>query len=133
MAKIDTYFKKLPNDVVQIGVGAAAGAAAMTIAEQVVAKRIRAGVTAWRAKVQQLKASGNIAEADKLAATPPMGAGKLSATTIKDLVVLGTGIAIKAAAPKNTYTEYATDGIIFFAVADLITRKIATVSYSSEF
>lgn len=133
MAKIDTYFKKLPNDVVQIGVGAAAGAAAMTIAEQVVAKRIRAGVTAWRAKVQQLKAAGNIAEADKLAATPPIGAGKLSATTIKDLVVLGTGIAIKAAAPKNTYTEYATDGIIFFAVADLITRKIATVSYSSEF
>ena len=133
MAKIDTYFKKLPNDVVQIGVGAAAGAAAMTIAEQVVAKRIRAGVTAWRAKVQQLKAAGNTAEADKLAATPPMGAGKLSATTIKDLVVLGTGIAIKAAAPKNTYTEYATDGIIFFAVADLITRKIATISYSSEF
>jgi hypothetical protein len=133
MAKIDTYFKKLPNDVVQIGVGAAAGAAAMTIAEQVVAKRIRGGVTAWRAKVQQLKAAGNIAEADKLAATPPIGAGKLSATTIKDLVVLGTGIAIKAAAPKNTYTEYATDGIIFFAVADLITRKIATVSYSSEF
>ena len=62
-----------------------------------------------------------------------MGAGKLSATTIKDLVVLGTGIAIKAAAPKNTYTEYATDGIIFFAVADLVTRKIAAVSYESGF
>lgn len=133
MAKIDTYFKKLPNDVVQIGVGAAAGAAVMTIAEQVVAKQIRNGVVAWRKKIQDLKAQGNTVEADKLSANPPMGAGKLSATTIKDLVVLSTGIAIKAAAPKNTYTEYATDGIIFFALADLITRKIGVASYSSEF
>ena len=105
----------------------------MTIGEQLVAKSIRAGVTAWRKKIGDLKAAGNTAEADKLAANPPLGAGKLSATTVKDLVVLGTGIAIKAAAPKNTYTEYATDGIIFFALADLVTRKIAAVSYESGF
>ena len=53
MAKIDTYFKKLPSDVVQIGVGAAAGAVVMTVAEQVVAKQIRNGVVAWRKKIQQ--------------------------------------------------------------------------------
>lgn len=127
------YLDKLPTDVVQIGVGAAAGAVAMTLGEKLVAEKIRAGVTAWRKKSQDLKAAGKTSEAAANDAKPPIGASGLSATTIKDLAVLGVGILAKAAAPKNTYTEYATDGIIFFAVADLITRKIATISYSSEF
>jgi hypothetical protein len=46
---------------------------------------------------------------------------------------LGAGILAKATAPKNSYTEYATDGVIFFAVADLLTRGIGVVSYKSEF
>jgi hypothetical protein len=124
------FLSKLPEDVVQIGVGAAAGAATMTVAEYVVAQPIRKNITAWRKKIQDLKSAGDTASADALAKKPPLGAGSLSATTIKDLTVLGAGILAKATAPKNTMTEYVTDGIIFFAVADLVTRKIASVSYS---
>jgi hypothetical protein len=126
------FIKKLPNDVVQIGVGAAAGAAAMTAGEFLVAKPIRDNVRAWYKKMQDLKAAGNTAAADALLKTPPFGARNLSATTIKDLTVLGAGILAKVTAPKNTYTEYATDGIIFFALADLFTRKVAAISYSIE-
>jgi len=110
------YLDKLPEDVTQIAVGAAAGAAAMFIGEKLIADPIRKGVTAWRTKVQDLKASG-----------------KISATTAKDLGVLALGILAKAAAPKNTYTEYATDGVIFFAVADLLTRGVGQITYKSEF
>ena len=131
MAK--NFLSKLPSDVQQIGVGAVAGAAAMTVAEYAVAQPIRKGVTAWRKQIGDLKAKGDMAAADALAKKPPMGAGKLSATTIKDLTVLGLGILAKATAPKNTMTEYATDGIIFFAVADLVTRKIGVASFTSEF
>jgi hypothetical protein len=130
MAK--NFLSKLPSDVQQIGVGAVAGAAAMTVAEYAVAQPIRKGVTAWRKQIGDLKAKGDMAAADALAKKPPMGAGALSATTIKDLTVLGLGVAAKAVAPKSTYTEYVTDGIIFFAVADLLTRKIAAVSYQFE-
>lgn len=125
--------KKLPNDVVQIGVGAAAGAAAMTAGEFLVAKPLRANVVAWRKKIQDLKATNDLVAAEALQNKPPLGAGKLSATTIMDLTVLGAGILAKATAPKNSYTEYATDGVIFFAVADLLTRGIGVVSYQSEF
>lgn len=131
MAK--NFLSKLPADVQQIGVGAVAGAAAMTVAEYAVAQPIRKGVTAWRKQIGDLKAKGDMAAADALAKKPPMGAGKLSATTIKDLTVLCLGILAKATAPKNTMTEYATDGIIFFAVADLVTRKIGVASFTSEF
>ena len=131
MAK--NFLSKLPSDVQQIGVGAVAGAAAMTVAEYAVAQPIRKGVTAWRKQIGDLKAKGDMAAADALTKKPPMGAGKLSATTIKDLTVLGLGILAKATAPKNTMTEYATDGIIFFAVADLVTRKIGVASFTSEF
>jgi hypothetical protein len=127
------FIKKLPNDVVQIGVGAAAGAAAMTAGEFLVAKPLRANVVAWRKKIQDLKATNDLVAAEALQNKPPLGAGKLSATTIMDLTVLGAGILAKATAPKNSYTEYATDGIIFFAVADLLTRGIGVVSYQSEF
>jgi hypothetical protein len=127
------FIKKLPNDVVQIGVGAAAGAAAMTAGEFLVAKPLRANVVAWRKKIQDLKASNDLVAAEALQNKPPLGAGKLSATTIMDLTVLGAGILAKATAPKNSYTEYATDGVIFFAVADLLTRGIGVVSYQSEF
>jgi hypothetical protein len=127
------FIKKLPNDVVQIGVGAAAGAAAMTAGEFLVAKPLRANVVAWRKKIQDLKASNDLVAAEALQNKPPLGAGKLSATTIMDLTVLGAGILAKATAPKNSYTEYATDGVIFFAVADLLTRGIGVVSYKSEF
>lgn len=128
-----SYLDKLPQDVTQIGVGAVAGAAAMFIGEKVIADPIRKGVVAWRTKVQDLKAAGKIADADALSKNPPLGAGKISATTAKDLGVLALGILAKAAAPKNTYTEYATDGVIFFAVADLLTRGVGQITYNSEF
>lgn len=123
---------KLPADVTQIAVGAAAGTVAMTAGEILIAQPIRAGIVAWRKKQQDLKSAGKNTEAEELAKKLPLGAGALSATTIKDLTVLGLGIAAKSVAPKNTYTEYVTDGIIFFAVADLLTRKIASVSYQFE-
>lgn len=126
------FIDKLPIDVAQIGVGAAAGAVAMTAGEVLIAQPIRKNVTEWRKKIQDLRAKGESAAADQLSKSVPMGAGSVSATTIKDLTVLGLGIAAKAFAPKNTYTEYATDGVIFFAVADLLTRKIAAVSYSLD-
>ena len=128
-----SYLDKLPQDVTQIGVGAVAGAAAMFIGEKIIADPIRKGVVDWRTKVQDLKAAGKIADADALSKNPPLGAGKISATTAKDLGVLALGILAKAAAPKNTYTEYATDGVIFFAVADLLTRGVGQITYSSEF
>ena len=128
-----SYLNKLPQDVTQIGVGAVAGAAAMFIGEKIIADPIRKGVVAWRTKVQDLKAAGKIADADALSKNPPLGAGKISATTAKDLGVLALGILAKAAAPKNTYTEYATDGVIFFAVADLLTRGVGQITYNSEF
>ena len=128
-----SYLDKLPQDVTQIGVGAVAGAAAMFIGEKIIADPIRKGVVAWRTKVQDLKAAGKIADADALSKNPPLGAGKISATTAKDLGVLALGIVAKAAAPKNTYTEYATDGVIFFAVADLLTRGVGQITYNSEF
>lgn len=127
------YLDKLPEDVTQIGVGAVAGAAAMFIGEKIIADPIRKGVVAWRTKVQDLKAAGKIADADALSKNPPLGAGKISATTAKDLGVLALGILAKAAAPKNTYTEYATDGVIFFAVADLLTRGVGQIAYNAEF
>ena len=128
-----SYLDKLPQDVAQISVGAAAGAAAMFVGEKIIADPIRKGVVAWRTKIQDLKASGKIAEADALTKNPPLGAGKISATTAKDLGVLALGILAKAAAPKNTYTEYATDGVIFFAVADLLTRGVGQIAYNAEF
>lgn len=129
---IDNYLKKLPNDVVQIGVGAVAGAAAMTLGQILITEPIQKGVVAWRRKQQDLKAAGKTAEAEALRLKPPIGATGISATTIKDYAVLGLGILAKATAPKNTYTEYATDGIIFFAVADLVTRKFATITFSKS-
>lgn len=128
-----SYLDKLPQDLTQIGVGAAAGAAAMFIGEKIIADPIRKSVVAWRIKVQDLKASGKIAEAEALSKNLPLGAGKISATTAKDLGVLALGILAKATAPKNTYTEYATDGVIFFAVADLLTRGVGQITYKSEF
>jgi len=125
--------KKLPNDVVQIGVGAAAGAVAMFIGDKLITQPIQKSVVAWRVKIQDLKALGKTAEADALAKNPPLGAGKISATTAKDLAVLGAGIAAKAFMKKSTYEEYATDGIIFFAVADLLTRGVGQVTYKSGF
>ena len=131
MAK--NILSKLPGDVSQIAVGAAAGAVAMTAGEILIAQPIRKNIVAWRKKIQDLKAKGETAAAEELTKKIPMGAGALSATTIKDLTVLGVGLLAKATAPKNTITEYATDGIIFFAVADLITRKIGVASFTSEF
>jgi hypothetical protein len=124
---------KLPEDVTQIGVGAVAGAAAMFIGDLLITKPIQKSVIAWRTKIQDLKAAGKMAEADTLTKNPPLGAGKISATTAKDLGVLAVGIAAKAFMKKSTYEEYATDGIIFFAVADLLTRGVGQVSYNSEF
>jgi hypothetical protein len=124
---------KLPEDVTQIGVGAVAGAAAMYIGDLLITKPIQKSVVAWRTKVQDLKAAGKMAEADTLTKNPPLGAGKISATTAKDLGVLAVGIAAKAFMKKSTYEEYATDGIIFFAVADLLTRGVGQISYKSEF
>jgi hypothetical protein len=126
------FLSKLPADVKQIGIGVASGAVAMTAGEVLIAQPIRKNVTAWRKKIQDLRAKGESAAADQLEKSVPVGAGSLSATTIKDLTVLGLGIAAKATAPKNTTTEYITDGVIFFALADLLTRKIAAVSYSLD-
>lgn len=127
------YLDKLPEDVIQIGVGAAAGAAAMYLGEKLIQGTIQKNVVAWRVKIQDLKAAGKIVEAEALTKNPPLGAGKISATTAKDLGVLAIGILAKAAAPKNTYTEYATDGIVLFAVADLLTRGVGQIAYNSEF
>ncbi len=126
------YLDKLPEDVTQIAVGVVAGAAAMTAAEWLVARPIMKSVVEYRKKLGDLKDAGKTDEAAALEAKSPLG-NKISATTIKDLTLLGVGILAKATAPKNTYTEYATDGIIFFAVADLLTRGIGVVSYKSEF
>jgi hypothetical protein len=129
MAK--NILSKLPGDVSQIVIGAAAGAVAMTAGEILIERPINKNIVAWRKKMQDLKAQGETAAAEELNAKPPMGArnSNLSATTIKDLAVLGLGVAAKAVAPKSTYTEYVTDGIIFFALADLLTRKIGVISY----
>ena len=127
------YLDKLPEDVTQIAVGAAAGAAAMYLGEKLIQGTIQKNVVAWRVKIQDLKAAGKIKEATDLTNNPPLGAGKISATTAKDLGVLALGILAKAAAPKNTYTEYATDGIVLFAVADLLTRGVGQIAYNSEF
>jgi hypothetical protein len=124
---------KLPNDVVQIGVGATAGAIAMFIGDKLITQPIQKNVVAWRTKIQDLKALGKTVEAEALAKNPPLGAGKISATTAKDLGILGVGIAAKAFMKKSTYEEYATDGIIFFAVADLLTRGVGQINYKSEF
>ena len=124
---------KLPNDVVQIGVGATAGAIAMFIGDKLITQPMQKNVVAWRTKIQDLKALGKTVEADALAKNPPLGAGKISATTAKDLGILGVGIAAKAFMKKSTYEEYATDGIIFFAVADLLTRGVGQITYKSEF
>jgi len=124
---------KLPEDVTQIGVGAVAGAAAMFIGDLFITKPIQKAVIAWRTKIQDLKAAGKTADALALTNNPPLGAGKISATTAKDLGVLAVGIAAKAFMKKSTYEEYATDGIIFFAVADLLTRGVGQISYNSEF
>ena len=126
------FLSKLPADVKQIGIGVASGAVAMTAGEVLIAQPIRKNVTAWRKKIQDLRAKGESAAADQLEKSVPVGAGSISATTIKDLTVLGLGIAAKATASKNTTTEYITDGVIFFALADLLTRKIAAVSYSLD-
>ena len=126
------FLSKLPADVKQIGIGVASGAVAMTAGEVLIAQPIRKNVTAWRKKIQDLRAKGESAAADQLEKSVPIGAGSLSATTIKDLTVLGLGIAAKATTSKNTTTEYINDGIIFFALADLLTRKIAAVSYSLD-
>jgi len=126
------FLSKLPADVKQIGIGVASGAVAMTAGEVLIAQPIRKNVTAWRKKIQDLRAKGESAAADQLEKSVPVGAGSISATTIKDLTVLGLGIAAKSVAPKNTNTEYITDGVIFFALADLLTRKIAAVSYSLD-
>ena len=127
------YLDKLPEDVTQIAVGAAAGAAAMYLGEKLIQATIQKNVVAWRVKIQDLKAAGKIADAEALTKNPPLGAGKISATTAKDLGVLAIGILAKAAAPKNTYTEYATDGIVLFAVADLLTRGVGQIAYNSQF
>lgn len=127
------YLDKLPEDIMQIGVGAAAGGAAMYLGEKFIQGTIQKNVVAWRVKIQDLKTAGNTAEAETLTNNPPLGAGKISATTVKDLAVLSVGILAKAAAPKNTYTEYATDGIILFALADLLTRGVAQIAYNAEF
>ena len=124
---------KLPEDVTQIGVGAVAGAAAMFIGDLLITQPIQKSVVAWRTKIQDLKTAGKMAEADTLTKNPPLGAGKISATTAKDLGVLAVGIAAKAFMKKSTYEEYATDGIIFFAVADLLTRGVGQISYNAEF
>ena len=124
---------KLPEDVTQIGIGAAAGAAAMFIGDLLIAQPIQKSVVAWRTKIQDLKAAGKMAEAEALAKKLPLGAGKISATTAKDLGILGVGIAAKAFMKKSTYEEYATDGIIFFAIADLLTRGVGQVAYNAEF
>jgi len=127
------YLDKLPEDVTQIAVGSAAGAAAMFIGEKLIADPIRKSMVAWRTKIQDLKAAGKIAEADALAKKEPYFGGMISATTAKDLGVLSVGIAAKALMKKSTYEEYATDGIIFFAVADLLTRGVGQITYKSEF
>ena len=127
------YLDKLPEDVTQIAVGAAAGAAAMYLAEKLIQVPLQNNIRDWRTKFIDLKDAGKIAESEALYNKAPLGAKNISATTVKDLSVLALGILAKAAAPKNTYTEYATDGVIFFAVADLLTRGVGQITYKSEF
>ena len=53
MAK--NILSKLPGDVSQIAVGAAAGAVAMTAGEILIAQPIRKNIITWRKKIQDLK------------------------------------------------------------------------------
>jgi hypothetical protein len=64
---------KLPADVSQIAVGAAAGAVAMTAGEILIAQPIRKNIVAWRKKIQDLKAQGETAAAEELTKTRSYG------------------------------------------------------------
>lgn len=116
-------FDKLPNDVTQIGVGAIAGTVTMFAAQHIVAVPMYKKVQDYRKKLGDLKEAGKNDEAAALEKKPPLGV-KVSGRDIRDISVLTAGILGKALAPKNTFTEYATDGMIFFALTSLITKNI---------
>jgi len=124
---------KLSEDVIQIGVGTAAGAAAMYLGEKFITIPIQNNIREWRTKFIDLKDAGKIAESEALYNQAPLGAKNISATTVKDIAVLSIGILAKAVMPNTKYNNYATDGVIFFALADLLTRRFGEISSSAEF
>lgn len=124
---------KLSEDVIQIGVSAAAGTAAMYLGEKFIQVPLQNNIRDWRNKFIDLKDAGKIAESEALYNKAPLGAKNISATTVKDIAVLSIGILAKAVIPNTKYNNYATDGIILFALADLLTRKFGKITYESEF
>jgi hypothetical protein len=125
--------EKLPNDVIQIGIGSIAGTIAMYAAQYMVAIPMNKKLLAYRKKLQELNAAGKLDEVAALEKRAPLG-NRFSSAKVRDISVLAAGIIAKSLAPKNTYTEYATDGIIFFALTSIITKNInfAGISYSTE-
>ena len=127
------YLDKLPEDVTQIAVGAAAGAAAMYLAEKLIQVPLQNNIRDWRTKFINLKDAGKIEESKALENQAPLGAKNISASEIKNIAVLSIGVLAKAVIPNTKYSNYATDGIILFALADLLTARFGKIAYQAEF
>ena len=124
---------KLSEDVIQIGVSAAAGAGVMYLGEKFIQVPLQNNIRDWRNKFIDLKDAGKIEESKALENQAPLGAKNISASEIKNIAVLSIGVLAKAVIPNTKYSNYATDGIILFALADLLTRKFGKISYQAEF
>ena len=127
------YLEKLPEDVIQIGVTTAVGAGVMYLGEKLIQVPLQNNVRDWRIKFIDLKDSGKIEESKALENKPPLGAKNISAIEVKNIALLSIGILAKAVIPNTKYSNYATDGIILFALADLLTAKFGKIAYQAEF
>ena len=124
---------KLSEDVIQIGVSAAAGAGVMYLGEKFIQVPLQNNIRDWRNKFIDLKDAGKIEESKALENQAPLGAKNISASEIKNIAVLSIGVLAKAVIPNTKYSNYATDGIILFALADLLTTKFGKIAYQAEF
>ena len=124
---------KLSEDVIQIGVSAAAGAGVMYLGEKFIQVPLQNNIRDWRNKFIDLKDAGKIEESKALENQAPLGAKNISASEVKNIAVLSIGILAKAVIPNTKYSNYATDGIILFALADLLTASFGKIAYQAEF
>ena len=124
---------KLSEDVIQIGVSAATGAGVMYLGEKFIQVPLQNNIRDWRNKFIDLKDAGKIEESKALENQAPLGAKNISASEIKNIAVLSIGVLAKAVIPNTKYSNYATDGIILFALADLLTARFGKIAYQAEF
>ena len=127
------YLDKLPEDVIQIGVTTAVGAGVMYLGEKLIQVPLQNNIRDWRYNFIELKEAGKIAESEALYNKAPLGAKNISASEVKNIALLSIGILAKAVIPNTKYSNYATDGIILFALADLLTAKFGKIAYQAEF